>query len=153
MPRLRAALAAFVPALVLALCALAAVPAARAAEPVRVVFHVDENDPARMSMVLNNVRNLQAHYAAQDRPVEVEVVAYGPGLAMLRADVSPVKDRIAAMSLESDALTFSACGNTMEAMEKASGQPVPLVDEAVVTPSGVARLVELQSEGWIYIRP
>ncbi|MGG7566552.1 DsrE family protein [Rhodovulum sp. DZ06] len=141
-------------AVMLSAAAFAAAPApVAAAEPTRVVFHIDENDPQKMNMVLNNVQNLASHYAAQGRETEIEVVAYGPGLHMLRADTSPVKDRISAMALEHDALAFSACGNTMAAMEKKSGKPTELVSEAHMTPSGVARLVDLQLDGWIYVRP
>ena len=85
--------------------------------------------------------------------VEIEVVAYGPGLHMLRADTSPVADRIAAMSLETDSLVFSACGNTLQKMEKQSGTTVALLSEAQMVPAGVVQLMTLQSEGWSYIRP
>ncbi|MDF2231820.1 DsrE family protein [Albimonas sp. CAU 1670] len=139
--------------LLLALAVFAAPPAAQAQDPVRVAFHVDENDPQLMNMVLNNVQNLSAHYAAQNRPVQIEVVAYGPGLNMYRADSSPVKDRISQMALSMDSLTFSACENTLRGMEKKSGGPVALIDEATLTPSGVVRLVELQADGWAYVRP
>lgn len=146
---LRAALA----PVLLALALLAAPPAAQAADPVRIAFHIDENDPQKMALVLNNVGNVAKHYADQGRPVAIEVVAYGPGLHMLRADTSPVKERIAQMSLAIDALDFTACENTRAAMEAQSGKPVPLLPEAKTTPSGVVRLVELQAEGYAYIRP
>jgi intracellular sulfur oxidation DsrE/DsrF family protein len=71
---------------------------------------------------------------------------------MLRTE-SPVKDRIATMSLENPNLTFAACGNTQTNMSKAEGKPVTLLSEAKVTPSGVVRLMELQGKGYAYIRP
>lgn len=143
--------------LVVALLAAAALAApaapAVAEEAIRIAFHIDENDPKRMNLVLNNARNVKKHYDSEGRGTRIEIVAYGPGLHMLRADTSPVKDRISAMALEMDGLTFAACGNTMAKMEETSGKPVPLVDEAGVVPSGVVRLVELQMDGWAYIRP
>ena len=119
----------------------------------RVAVHVDQADPAVMNMALNNVANLQKHYADKGESVAVEVVTYGPGLNMLRADSSPVRERIAEMSLASDALTFSACANTRAAMAKKEGRDIELLDEATVVPSGVVRLVELQEEGYAYVRP
>ena len=68
----------------------------------KVAIHVDENDPKRMNMALNNVANIRKFYDSKGEKIEIEVVAYGPGLHMLRADTSPVKDRIAVMSLEID---------------------------------------------------
>lgn len=136
--------------------ALAAVlPFAAMAEGVahRVAIHVDENDPAVMNMALNNAQNTHSYYASIGDTVEIELVAYGPGLTMFVADKSPVADRLSAMSLEMPTLRFSACGNTLAAMQKKTGGEVALVSEAVVVPSGVVRLIELQEQGFAYIRP
>jgi len=119
----------------------------------KVVIHVDDNDPARMNMALNNVANVKKYYDSVGEKVEIEVVAYGPGLHMLRSDTSPVSDRIAAMSLEIDDLTFSACGNTHANMSKKAGKDIVLVDEANMVPSGVIQLIALQEKGYAYIRP
>ncbi|RYH11559.1 DsrE family protein [Tropicimonas sp. IMCC6043] len=119
----------------------------------KVAIHVDQNDPQVLNMALNNVQNLNAYYEEMGDTVEVELVAYGPGLLMLMADKSPVRDRISTMGLEMENLTFSACGNTIQNIEKKTGAPVSLVEEAQVVPSGVARLVELQEQGFSYVRP
>lgn len=135
--------------------ALALAPLAALAEPIShfVAIHVDENDPQVMTMALNNARNIADHYAALEEIVVIEIVAYGPGLHMMRADTSPVAGRIAALSLEHDNLSFSACGNTHRAMSNAVGHDVKLLDEAALVPSGAARLIELQEMGYAYIRP
>ncbi|MAC76541.1 MAG: hypothetical protein CML66_00555 [Rhodobacteraceae bacterium] len=135
-------------------CVLAMAPVAAMAEGVthRVAIHVDQNDPQVMNMALNNAQNVAAYYAEQGDEVVIELVTYGPGLQMLVADKSPVKDRIGAMSLELP-ITFSACGNTIAGMEKAAGHEITLLDEAEVVPSGVVRLIELQEEGYAYVRP
>lgn len=119
----------------------------------KVAIHVDENDPATMNMALNNIANLRKYYDAKGESVEIELVAYGPGLHMLRADTSPVADRIATMSLEIENLTFSACGNTHARMSEKAGKDVPLLDEAQQVPSGVVQLISLQEQGYAYIRP
>jgi hypothetical protein len=72
---------------------------------------------------------------------------------MLRADTSPVKDRVAAMSMQYPELRFSACENTRAGMAKREGKEIPLVKEAKSVPSGVIRLIELQEQGWSYLRP
>jgi intracellular sulfur oxidation DsrE/DsrF family protein len=85
--------------------------------------------------------------------VEVEIVAFGPGLHMFRADTSPVKDRIAALAAKTSEITFKACGNTQANMKRAEGADILLIPEAQVVASGVVRIMELQKEGWNYIRP
>jgi uncharacterized protein len=119
----------------------------------KVAIHVDQNDKAVMELALNNAKNIGEHYRARGESAAIEIVAYGPGLHMLRKDTSPVKDRIAVMSLENPGLQFTACGNTQANQSKAENKPVVLVDEASVTPSGVVRLMELQQQGYAYLRP
>src|SRR5712692_2698155 len=129
--------------------------AQRSAKAHRLVIQVDQNDPAVMNLALNNATNVIDYYRAKGEDVNVDVVTYGPGLHMLRADTSPVQDRI--KNLKDHAfpskIQFSACGNTKEGMEKKEGHPITVLSEAVVVPSGVVRLMELQEKGWSYVRP
>jgi intracellular sulfur oxidation DsrE/DsrF family protein len=119
----------------------------------KLVIHVDQNDPAVMNLALNNAQNVANYYQSKGDTVLIEVVAYGPGLNMLIADTSPVAQRISAMSLELPNIKFDACGNTMAAMKKKTGADVNLVSEAVVVPSGVVTIIELQEAGYAYVRP
>jgi len=118
-----------------------------------VAVHVDQNDPKVMNMALNNVQNVSKYYKSQGDTVVVEVVAYGPGLMMYVEGKSPVADRISTMSLEMDNLSFAACGNTHRKMSEKIGKDVALMDEATMVPSGVVRLIELQEDGYAYVRP
>ncbi len=106
-----------------------------------------------MNLALNNVSNVAQHYSALGQKVEIEVVAYGPGLHMLRDDTSPVKARIKSMSETIPQLAFSACGNTRDNMTRAEAKDIPLVSQAKVVEAGVVRLMELQERGWSYLRP
>ncbi|MBQ0804218.1 MULTISPECIES: DsrE family protein [unclassified Sulfitobacter] len=119
----------------------------------KVAIHVDQNDPQVMNMALNNAANVASYYESQGDTVTIEMVTYGPGLNMLIADKSPVAQRISAMSLEMDNISFSACANTMAGMKKKTGHDVVLLSEATVVPSGVVRLIELQEDGFAYVRP
>jgi intracellular sulfur oxidation DsrE/DsrF family protein len=119
----------------------------------RLAVQVNVNDPAAMNLALNNVNNVEEYYRSRLEDVEIEIVAYGPGLHMLREDTSPVKERIKSISQTSRNVTFIACGNTRQNMQKAEGKEVPLVSYAHVVDSGVVRLMELQEKGWSYIRP
>ena len=119
----------------------------------RVAIQVSANDAATMNLALNNAKNVVDYYAEKGAKAQVEIVAYGPGLHMLRADTSPVISRIATFKDSMPTVSFSACNNTKKGMEKAEGKPVVLIPEAVIVPAGVVRLMERQEEGWSYIRP
>lgn len=128
--------------------------AANQKQPHRVAVQVDDvNDPAIMNLALNNVSNMAHHYHEIGEKVEIEVVAFGPGLHMLRDDTSPVKARIKSMSETMPQLAFSACGNTRENMTRAESKDIPLISQAKVVNAGVVRLMELQEQGWSYLRP
>ncbi|AVO37142.1 DsrE family protein [Pukyongiella litopenaei] len=118
-----------------------------------IAVHVNVDDATVMNVALNNIANLNKYYQEQGDDLVVEVVTYGPGLNMVLAGKSPVADRISAMSLEMDNLTFAACANTHRAMSKKAGEDVVLLDEATMVPSGAVRLVELQEQGYSYLRP
>jgi uncharacterized protein len=130
---------------------------AQGVKPHRIVIQVDQNDPAVMNLALNNAQNVLEYYRDKHEDVAIEIVAYGPGLNMLRADTSPVKDRIAQMAT-TDAtfpskIVFSACNNTKRAMEKREGHPITIIPQATIVPAGVVRIMELEEQGWSYVRP
>lgn len=140
---------------ILTAAALALAPLAAWAEGQvhKVAIHVDQGDPQVINMALNNVVNLTKYYESQGDTAMVEVVAYGPALVMYVQGKSPVADRISAMALEHENVSFAACGNTHRKMSEKAGKEVPLMEEAKVVPSGVVRLVELQQQGYAYVRP
>ena len=142
--------------LILASGALAAgTKAEQSAKPHRVLIQIDQNDPAVMNLALNNATNIIEYYRSKGKDVAVDVVTYGPGLHMLRADTSPVLDRIKQLKSVAfpSTIQFSACNVTREGMEKKEGHPIDIVSDAVVVPSGVIHLMELQEDGWSYLRP
>jgi intracellular sulfur oxidation DsrE/DsrF family protein len=124
-------------------------------KPHRIAIHVDQNDPQVMNMALNNATNVIEYYRARNEDVEIDVVAYGPGLHMLRADTSPVQDRIKHLKeiASPGKIQFSACNNTKQGMEKTEGHAISILPDASIVPSGVIRLMELQEQGWSYVRP
>ena len=119
----------------------------------RLVLQVNTNDPAMMTLALNNATNVDQYYKNLGEKVEIEVVTFGPGLNMLRDDTSPVKDRIKAIADNTPSISFKACGNTQDNMHKAEHKDIPLISQATLVKSGVVRVMELQEEGWTYVRP
>lgn len=121
----------------------------------KIVFHVGSADPAVMSVALGNIVNAASYYAERGETVAIELVANGPGYTMLRADTSPVKDRLAAVAKQFPFVVFAACQHSragMAAAEHKSPQDIPEVPEATDVVAGVVRLAELQGEHYAYIR-
>lgn len=144
-------------ALMGAAAVLPGVRAARAADAPatghRLAIQVSSNDAVVMNLALNNASSAVEYYKGRGETAAIEIVAYGPGLFMLRQDASPVKPRLATVKEKLPEVTFAACENTKRGMEKAEGKEIAIVPEARLVPSGVVRLMELQEQGWSYVRP
>ena len=106
-----------------------------------------------MNLALNNAANAEQHYKSIGEQIQIEIVTFGPGLNMLRDDTSPVKERIKQIGETSKSIAFAACDNTRTNMSKAEKKDIPLVSQATVVSSGVVRVMELQEQGWSYVRP
>ena len=119
----------------------------------RLILQVNTNEPAVMNLALNNAANAEQHYKSIGEEVQIEIVAFGPGLNMLRDDTSPVKERIKSLAETSRSISFSACDNTRANMSRAEQKEIPLISQATVVSSGVVRVMELQEQGWSYVRP
>jgi intracellular sulfur oxidation DsrE/DsrF family protein len=124
-------------------------------KPHRVAIQVNQNDPQVMNLALNNATNVLEYYRAKNEDVEIDIVTYGPGLHMLRSDTSPVQDRLKRLKEMAfpGKVQFSACDNTKQGMEKTEGKAISVVSDATIVPSGVVRIMELQEQGWSYVRP
>jgi len=119
----------------------------------RLALHVDQNDTDIMKLVLGNARNAHDFYAQRGEEIAIEIVAYSHGLHMLRDDTSPVKEEIRDLRATIPQLAFAACNHTKNAMEKREAKPVPIIAEVTMVPAGVVRLMQLQDEGYAYIKP
>ncbi len=112
------------------------------------VIQVSTDDIRTQKIAMNNAVNLQKLYGVDN--VNIEIVAYGPGLKMLIGK-SEHASRVKSLALQD--ITFSACANTMNYMKKKTGK-MPVLSEGVGTvTAGVARIMELQEQGYSYIRP
>jgi intracellular sulfur oxidation DsrE/DsrF family protein len=119
----------------------------------RLILQVNTNDAAAMNLALNNATNVTQYYKELGEKVKIEVITFGPGLHMLRDDTSPVKARLDELALSTPEISFKACGNTQEKMNKAENKDIPIVPHAEIVKSGVVRVMELQEQGWSYVKP
>ncbi|GJL81452.1 MAG: hypothetical protein DHS20C01_10860 [marine bacterium B5-7] len=117
-------------------------------KPHKMVIQVSSADPAVHKLALNNAVNMQKALGPDE--IDIEIVAYGPGLSIMTPQ-SPESSRIPDLALQE--ITFSACGNTMKKVAAKSGKDVVLVEGVRVVPAGVLRIMELQEQGYTYIRP
>ena len=111
----------------------------------RVVMQVSDADPAKWNLALNNARNLQADLGAAN--VAIEIVAYGPGIGMLKAD-SVVGNRIG--EALGHGVKVAACENTMRGQKL---QKSDMLDGIGYVAAGVVEIMQKQQDGWAYLRP
>ena len=137
----------------IAIAALALSPSSVAADDTkvavpqkeRVVIQVSDNDPKKWHLALNNARNVQVDLGADK--TEIEIVAYGPGIGMLKADAETanrVEDAVAA------GVRVVACENTMKAQKLSRDDMNGKVGYVM---AGVVQIMRRQQQGWAYLRP
>ena len=120
-------------------------PAAQKSERHKLVLQVSDADPAKWNLALNTARNVQEDLGKEN--VQVEIVAYGPGLAMLKSE-SKSADRLA-QALDNN-IGLMACENTMRNTKVSKSDMyggIGYVD------AGVVHIMKRQREGWAYVRP
>jgi intracellular sulfur oxidation DsrE/DsrF family protein len=135
-------------AVLFASLALAPCAPALAADPApanRVVMQVSDNDPGKWNLALNNAKNIQKDLGASN--VTIEIVAYGPGINMLKMD-SAVAGRID--EALGAGVKVAACENTMRNAKLAKSD---MLNGIGYVPSGVVELMQKQQQGWAYLRP
>jgi intracellular sulfur oxidation DsrE/DsrF family protein len=114
-----------------------------------IVLQLSDADEKRQSIVLNVANNLIKYYGGPDM-VDLEIVAFGPGISLLYKD-SANAERIA--SLAANGIRFVACTNTLDTIERTTGTRPELGPYAQSVQAGVAHLVERSGQGFTIIRP
>lgn len=111
----------------------------------KVVIQVSDADSKKWALALNNAANVQEDLGREN--VEVEIVAYGPGLGMLKLE-SEVGERV--RSALDEGVKVVACENTMRKQKLSQGDMLPNLGYAK---AGVVEIMAKQAEGYAYIRP
>lgn len=143
---LSASLALF--AMLFAAASAQAAPQGDSLADTKVVLQISDPNPFKQTLVLNVAGNLIKHYGPD--LVDIEVVAFGPGLRLLfegNANTPRVQ------SLAASGVRFSACSNTIRNMGKKIGNDPALLPQSVPVSAGVVRIIELQNQGYMLIKP
>lgn len=115
----------------------------------KVVLQISDADPTKQTLVLNVANNLMKAYGGPDN-VDVEIVAFGPGLRLMFDD-NGNKGRIS--GLTDNGVRFAACGNTIKKMTSILGHEPNMNSQASVVPAGAVRIVELVEQGYTLLKP
>lgn len=111
-------------------------------------LQLSDDDDKKQRLVISVAFNLLKFYNP-DR-IAIEVVTFGPGIALLRAD-SP--NRKLVDSLVAQGVKFDVCMNTVETIERETGHRVPLNPNAEPVEAGVAQILALTEKGYTLVRP
>lgn len=126
---------------------------AGAMEKHKLALQISDDSAEKMNAVLNVAANVSKYYSDKGDEVEIQIVAFNAGLAMLRADKSPVLARLNSFKQGMPNVSFMACENTLEALTRREGKEPPLVENATRVTAGVVTLIELGEKGWTIVRP
>jgi len=84
--------------------------------------------------------------------VEVEVLANGRGLDLLRTRTSPFTERIQALQAQYDNIAFKVCQRAINRVQREQNIKVKLLPAAQIVPTAIGEAIQRQRQGWAYIR-
>ncbi len=124
-------------------------PTVSSAADRKMVIQVNSSDPMTQRMALNSAKNLKK-MIGKDK-VDVEVVVYGPGIGMLsKSGDSAHKVK----SMIEHGIRVSVCGGALTVYAKRNGgKELDVIDGITRVPTGAIRILELQEQGYAYLRP
>lgn len=126
-----------------------AVAADKAFADKKIVLQISDNDPSKQTLVLNVANNILKEYGPDK--VEVEIVAFGPGVRLMFADNANA-GRLKSL-VEGSGVKLHACSNTIANMTKKLGYK-PEINPLAQSPGpGVIRIVDLIGQGYILVKP
>lgn len=121
------------------------------ADPSQFIVQVGSSDPVRLKNALDETENLLESSRRNGRSLQVEIIANGSGVDLLRADTSPFAQRIGAMKKEYPNLDFLACGQTLKKLREA-GIDVQLLPNTGVATSAADQITRRLKQKWAYLR-
>ena len=142
---------------VAALLATVVVPAARAQQvPLqdkpfaehKIVLQLSDSDPKKQGLVISVANNLMKFYDPDK--VAVEIVAFGPGIELLRPE-NP--NRKLVESLVAQGARVDICLNTVDTLERDTGKRPDYIAAATPVQVGVAQILFLTENGYTLVRP
>lgn len=132
-------------------------PSAQADEPVSeakpfaekfLILQLSDDDPAKQNIVLSVAANLLEYYSPD--LIDIEITAFGPGVNLLYADNSR-REKID--SLMAQGVRFSVCMNTINTIERETGERPALHPDSIHVDVGVAHILEKVDQGYVLVRP
>ena len=114
----------------------------------KVVLQLSDGDPKKQALVLSVANNLLKFYDPDK--VAIEVVAFGPGIDVLRSDSD---HRKAVESLIAQGVRFDVCLNTVDTIERETGKRPDIMPAATPVQVGVGQILFLTENGYTLVRP
>ena len=114
----------------------------------RIVLQLSDNDPKKQGLVISVAYNLLKLYDPDK--VAIEVVAFGPGIDLLRTESS---NRKLVESLIAQGVRFDVCLNTVDTVERETGKRPEIIPAATAVQVGVGQILHLTENGYTLVRP
>ena len=114
----------------------------------KIVLQLSDNDVRKQNLVISVANNLLKFYDPDK--VAIEVVAFGPGIELLRSE-SPARKQIE--SLISQGVRFDVCLNTVDTVERETGRRPEIMPAATPVQVGVGQILFLAENGYTLVRP
>ena len=114
----------------------------------KIVLQLSDSDTKKQALVISVAYNLLKAYDPDK--VAIEVVAFGPGIDLLRTESS---NRKLVESLIAQGVRFDVCLNTVDTVERETGKRPEIIPAATPVQVGVGQILLLTENGYTLVRP
>jgi hypothetical protein len=114
----------------------------------KIVLQLSDNDVRKQNLVISVANNLLKFYDPDK--VAIEVVAFGPGIELLRSE-SPARKQVE--SLIAQGVRFDVCLNTVDTIARETGRRPEIMPGATPVQVGVGQILYLTENGYTLVRP
>jgi uncharacterized protein len=114
----------------------------------KIALQLSDNDAKKQALVISVAYNLLKAYDPDK--IAIEVVAFGPGIDLLRTGSA---NRKLVESLISQGVRFDVCLNTLDTIERETGKRPEIIPGATPVQVGVGQILRLTENGYTLLRP
>ena len=119
----------------------------------KLVLQVSDKDKVRYDLAIGNALAAKRYFTGRGEQVQIEIVAYGRGITMFRADTSPVKEALENLRREVPGIVLEMDANARVLAERRDGHEIMPLPGVQVIPAAIATIIQRQEEGYSYVRP
>lgn len=118
----------------------------------KALVHMQKFDNASALHSFKYISAILERARANEINIQIEIIAQGPGLDILRSDTSPVAEEIGHLMMHHNNIVFAACNKAIQRLKLEKGMEANLLPGVTIVPSALDQILSRMQSDWLYVR-